>query len=176
MKKLALLSVTLVVLFGCHTYPTPTAAMAMATIAPVGGSNVNGTVHLQDMPDGSVMGKIDLTGLTPGDHGFHIHENGSCDDNGNAAGPHFNPASAPHGSPTGGPHHAGDFGNITAGANGEAHTTITIAPKGVLSVYPGAISAVGHAFIVHGGMDDLTSQPSGNSGPRIGCGVITLMQ
>jgi Cu-Zn family superoxide dismutase len=169
MKKLVLLAVSILVLASCASMSSrPT---AMATLAPTSGSTVGGTVHLTEMKDGSVQVTADLTGVPAGVHGFHIHDKGDCGDNGNAAGGHYNPAGTPHGAPTADPHHAGDFGNVTAGADGRVHTQFTTRS---VTVSAGPSSAVGHAVILHGNPDDLTTQPSGNAGPRIACGVLTL--
>jgi Cu-Zn family superoxide dismutase len=76
-----------------------------------------------------------------------------------------------HGAPDAQSHHAGDFGNVTADANGEVHTRFETYS---VTVKPGATSVVGHAVVLHGNPDDLVSQPAGNAGPRIACGVVTL--
>ena len=170
MKKLALVSILLLVIFACRSaQPGP---MAMAMLHPTSGSHAVGMVHFQQMSDGSVEVKVDLTNVPPGVHGFHIHDKGDCGDNGNAAGGHFNPSSMPHGAPDAVSHHAGDFGNVTAGANGTVNTTFTTHS---ITVAAGPNSVVGHAVILHGNPDDLTSQPSGNAGPRIACGVVQEM-
>jgi Cu-Zn family superoxide dismutase len=129
-------------------------------------------VHFQQLENGSVTVKVDLMGVPPGTHGFHIHENGSCGDNGNAAGGHFNPNGSPHAGPTHPIRHAGDFGNVMADEKGEVHTSFTMDS---VTVAPGTTSAVGHAVILHGKADDLMTQPTGNAGPRIACGVVELM-
>ena len=120
MKKVILIAIPILVLGGCATARRPA---AMTVLAPMGSSTAQGTVHLQELKDGGVEVKVDLTGVPPGIHGFHVHEFGNCADNGNAAGGHFNPTSMPHSSPDAASHHAGDFGNVTAGANGEVHTS-----------------------------------------------------
>ena len=119
--------------------------------------------------DGSVRVDVALTGVPAGVHGFHIHEKGDCGDNGNAAGGHYNPTGAPHAAPTADPHHAGDFGNVTANAAGEVRTSFTTRS---VTVSDGPITAVGHAVILHASPDDLTTQPTGNAGARIACGVV----
>lgn len=171
MKKLVLFSISLVLLGACAS-STSKAPMAMATLAPTSGSTAQGMVHLHQQADGSVEVMVDLTGVPAGTHGFHIHEKGDCGENGNAAGGHFNPAGTAHGAPTAMPHHAGDWGNVTADASGRVHTTFTTKS---ITVEPGTASAVGHAIILHANPDDLTTQPTGNAGPRIACGVVTLM-
>lgn len=168
MKKLALLSIAILVSACAHTKNGP---MGMAVMTPISGSNAKGMVHMQELADGTVDVNADLTGVPPGVHGFHIHDKGTCADNGNAAGGHFNPMNMPHAAPDAQSHHAGDFGNVTADANGEIHTHFNTRS---VTVREGATSAVGHAVVLHGNPDDLTTQPSGNAGPRIACGVVTL--
>jgi Cu-Zn family superoxide dismutase len=131
---------------------------------------VKGSLLLSELPDGGV--KIDgvITGLTPGKHGFHVHEHGNCASvDGASAGGHFNPTRAPHGDTEATDSHVGDLGNIEANAQGKAIVSIVKKPA-VLKKGPS--SFLGKAFIVHGGADDLTSQPAGDAGGRIGCGVI----
>jgi len=139
-------------------------------IAP--GSKIEGKAALQDTPSGLHVTAA-LSNLPPGVHGFHIHENGNCGDNGKAAGGHYNPFGAPHGLVMkAGVHHAhaGDLGNITAGPDGKATVDATI-PGITLS--SGPYSVDGRAFIVHEKADDF-SQPAGNAGGRIACGIIKL--
>ena len=133
----------------------------------------SGSITLYPLQGHATLVTVNVRGLTPGFHGFHIHEFGNCADNGNAAGGHFNPMSMPHSSPDATSHHAGDFGNVTAGANGEVHTKFTTRS---VTVSPGQRSAVGKAVILHANPDDLTTQPTGNAGGRIACGVISLHQ
>ena len=168
MKKIALLPIVFLFLACSMTKKGP-AAMAMLT--PISGSTATGMVHFQELTDGSVDVSADLTNVPPGVHGFHIHVKGDCSDNGNAAGGHFNPTNMPHAAPDAQSHHAGDFGNVTAEANGEVHTKFNTRS---ITVHDGGSSVVGHAVILHGNPDDLTTQPSGNAGPRIACGVATL--
>jgi Cu-Zn family superoxide dismutase len=170
MKKLALLSVSVFFLFGC-AHMGRSGPKAMATLTPISGSTAQGTVHFQELNDGTVDVQADITGVPPGVHGFHVHDKGNCGDNGNAAGGHFNPLNMPHASPDAQSHHAGDFGNVTADAKGEVHTHFNTRS---VTVHDGMTSAVGHAVVLHANPDDLTSQPSGNAGPRISCGVVTL--
>lgn len=143
-------------------------AMAIAVVAPTQGNGARGTVTFSQQA-GGVRVVAELTGLTPGQHGFHIHEKGDCSaPDGASAGGHFNPTGMQHGAPTAGMRHAGDFGNIEANAQGVAHydrvdTMITL---------DGPNTIIGRGIIVHGKPDDLTSQPAGNAGPRVACGVI----
>jgi len=171
MKKLILPAIILAT-FGCTSMNSAsTGPKATATISAISGSNVSGVVNFRELSGGAVEVHAVLSGVPAGVHGFHIHDKGDCGDNGNAAGGHFNPAGAPHAAPTVDPHHAGDFGNVTADAYNKVETTFTTHS---ITVSPGPNSVVGHAVILHGNPDDLTTQPSGNAGPRIGCGVATL--
>lgn len=169
MKNIAVLGFSLLLLGACASMGT--GPSAVATLAPTSGSTASGTVQLTQMADGSVTVKVDLAGVPPGIHGFHIHEKGDCGDNGNAAGGHYNPSGTAHGAPAADPHHAGDFGNVTANAAGEVHTSFTTRS---VTVEAGPMTAVGHAVILHANPDDLTTQPTGNAGGRIACGVVTL--
>jgi len=115
----------------------------------------------------------DVTGVSPpGNHGFHVHENGKCErDPGKdfaTAGGHFNPAGTPHACPDAASHHAGDLGNIVINADGTGHVDVTTS---ALSL-SGASSVVGRAVILHAAADDCTTQPTGNAGGRLACGVI----
>ena len=136
------------------------------------GSKISGTVSFTDTPAGLKLVAA-LHGLTPGAHGFHIHESGSCEDLGKAAGGHYNPAHAPHGEALKNPEkaHAGDAGNIVADDKGDASLTAVL-PKVTLSGEK--LSVAGRAVIVHEKADDF-SQPTGNAGGRAGCGVIGLI-
>ncbi|HEV7241888.1 MAG TPA: superoxide dismutase family protein [Thermoanaerobaculia bacterium] len=169
MKKLALLSLLILVLAACASMNS--GPSAIANLAPASGQTAAGTVLLIQMADGSVDVKVDLTGVPAGVHGFHIHEKGDCGNNGGAAGMHFNPMTEAHGAPDAPPHHAGDFGNVTANDAGEVHTRFTTRS---VTVDAGAKSAVDRAIILHADPDDLKTQPTGNAGARIACGVVTL--
>jgi superoxide dismutase, Cu-Zn family len=168
MKKLVLPGITILLLAACATTMRPTAT---ATLTPTSGSTAQGTVRFVQLADGAVEVSVDLTGVPAGTHGFHVHDKGDCGDNGNAAGGHFNPSATAHGAPQADPHHAGDFGNVTANASGAVRTTFTTRS---VTVEAGANSAVGHAVILHANPDDLATQPTGNAGARIACGVVTL--
>jgi superoxide dismutase, Cu-Zn family len=144
------------------------APSAIVTIGPTAGSNVNGELRLEQRSDGVwITGNV--TGLTPGEHGFHVHEKGDCSaHDASSAGGHFTGGQQKHGAPTDPEHHAGDLGNITADADGSA--TIAVLGRGLQLV--GEAGIENRALIVHGGADDMTSQPSGNSGSPVGCGTI----
>jgi len=150
-----------------------TAALAIANLASASGSLVSGKLTLMPMGHGvHVTG--DIGGLTPGSsHGFHIHEAGDCSAaDASSAGGHFNPAASVHGKAEAGAHHAGDIDNIVADAGGVAHVNTRV--MGVSLGGGAANDIAGRAFVVHAAPDDYATQPSGNSGARIACGVITV--
>lgn len=143
---------------------------AIAKLEPTQGNQTRGTVQFRSEGN-AVRVSVDITGLTPGAHGFHIHEKGDCSAaDASSAGGHFNPTNQPHAGRDADARHAGDFGNLEADANGRAQVSF-LDSKITLS---GPNSIVGRAVIVHAGRDDLKSQPSGDSGPRVACGVIEL--
>ncbi len=146
----------------------------VANLASASGSLVSGRLQVMSMGANAVHVAGDIGGLAPGSsHGFHIHEKGDCSAaDASSAGGHFNPAGAPHGRMDVGAHHAGDIDNITADAQGVAHVNIHIPG---LTLGSGAANDVaGRAIVVHADPDDYASQPAGNAGKRIACGVITL--
>lgn len=149
---------------------------ATATLAPLDSSGVSGTVGFRRMGEATEI-RYTLAGLAPGTHGFHLHANAACGADstgvpGSAAGDHFNPMASPHGAPaaalTG--RHAGDFGNVTADAAGRAEGIVI---DSVLT-FEGPTNLVGHAVIVHEKADDLATQPSGDAGGRLACGVTAV--
>jgi Cu-Zn family superoxide dismutase len=151
----------------------PEVKKAIAVLFPAPNGKVKGIVTFTATSDGKLKVVADVEGLTPGKHGFHIHEYGDCSSNDfNSAGPHYSTGKEPHGAPTSDNRHTGDMGNITAESNGKAHMEWTDTHMKLT----GANSIVGRAVVVHGGEDDLKSQPAGNSGPRVACGVIGVMK
>jgi Cu-Zn family superoxide dismutase len=150
--------------------PKAEPATAVAKIEPKSGSKVAGTVTFREVEGGTEV-EVKLTGLTPGEHGFHIHEKGDCSsDDGKSAGGHYNPAGVDHGAPDAEVHHAGDLGNITADDKGVAEKTATYDFFSIKE--DGENNVRGLAVIVHEKPDDLKSQPTGAAGARVGCGVI----
>lgn len=140
---------------------------AVAALSPTKGSHVSGTVTFT--VTGGVRIVADVTGLTPGEHGFHIHEFGDCSaPDATSAGGHFNPRHTQHGAPDASVRHAGDFGNLVANGAGNAHYDRV---DKMISLN-GAESIVGHGVIVHEKVDDFITQPTGNAGARVACGVI----
>lgn len=163
-------------LMGCQTVaPSLTSpssrAQAHAIIASTATQAQMGEIMLRPVSGGvQVYGKV--TGLEPNSiHAIHIHEGNSCADVGKAAGGHLNPNGHNHGRPDDINSHFGDMPNITADANGVARVNF-INTK--LSLTPDAInSAYNHTVIIHTASDDYSSQPSGNAGGRIACGIIS---
>ena len=146
---------------------------ATAELLPTTGNEARGSVTFTVMEGmEGVHIEARLAGLSPGQHGFHIHEFGDCSaPDGSSAGEHFAPDGTPHGSPDDPPaeRHAGDLGNIEAGANGEA---VFMRHDGLVSLLHGPPSILGKAIVVHEGPDDFETQPSGDAGSPIACGVI----
>lgn len=143
---------------------------ASAQLVPTTGNNVSGTVYFKPVRN-AVLVTGEVRGLKPNaEHGFHVHEHGDCSSgDGMSAGGHFNPTGQPHGSPHGGMHHAGDLPSLRADASGVARFQFE-APA--ITVGGGVTNVVGKGVIVHRDPDDFKSQPAGNAGPRLACGVI----
>lgn len=151
----------------------PAPAGATAELKPTQGNAVSGTVTFK-VVDGALRVSGQVSGLKPdSEHGFHIHEKGDCSaPDGSSAGGHFNPAQSEHGSVSSDPHHGGDMPNIVADAQGNA--TIDGPVSSNVNLGKGdAFDIAGHAVIVHADPDDYKSQPTGNAGGRLACGVIT---
>lgn len=147
--------------------------VAVTTLEARSGSAISGSATFTQVGN-EVRVVVEVKGATPGEHGLHVHEVGDCSaPDAKSAGNHFNPGNQAHGSPTADPHHGGDFGNITVGPDGSARLELNLAG---LTVASGASSVVGRSLVLHEKPDDLRTQPSGNSGNRIGCGVIQLKQ
>jgi Cu-Zn family superoxide dismutase len=143
---------------------------AIAVLSGTPGSTVHGVVTFVRKGDATLV-NANMAGLKPnGTRGMHIHEFGDCSArDASSAGQHFNPGASEHGSPDSASHHAGDLGNITADAKGEVYVSFEIA-DGTFGT--GNDSIVGRSIVVHAERDDLHTQPAGNSGDRIACGVI----
>jgi len=156
------------VLAGCASLPP--APTASATLEPRSGSSVAGHLALTERR-GVVHAHLELHGLVPGsEHGFHVHDKGDCSaPDATSAGGHFNPASVAHGRAGGAPHHAGDLPSVIADARGNVHADLVL--DGV-TLTAGPLSIVGRSVVVHRDRDDYVTQPAGNAGPRIACGVI----
>ncbi|KAK2433849.1 superoxide dismutase [Cu-Zn], chloroplastic [Trifolium repens] len=157
--------------------PLSVVAAAKKAVAVLKGtSTVEGVVTLTQEDEGPTTVNVRITGLTPGLHGFHLHEYGDTTNGCISTGPHFNPNQLTHGAPEDEIRHAGDLGNIVADANGVAEATI------VDNQIPltGPNSVVGRALVVHELEDDLgkggheLSLSTGNAGGRLACGVVGL--
>ncbi|BEP43681.1 superoxide dismutase family protein [Variovorax sp. V15] len=148
----------------------PSSAVELVPTAAITPNPTSGTVTFTALDHGvRVAGEV--RGLVPGsEHGFHIHEKGDCGDNGNASGGHFNPTGGTHGKFGAPGSHAGELPSLVADAKGVARFSVE---DHSISLTPGAAnSVVGRALVVHRDPDDFTTQPAGNSGPRIACAVI----
>lgn len=151
--------------------PAPAAASASAALAPTEGNAVAGNLEFA-VVDGGIRITGEVTGLPPGgQHGFHVHENGDCSaPDATSAGGHFNPTASAHGRVGEGEHHAGDSDNIAADDQGVA--TVDSLLRGATLGDGSPSDIVGKAVIVHADPDDYTTQPTGNAGARLACGVI----
>ena len=150
-----------------------TAQEARANLASASGSLVSGSVTLKPMGDGvHLTGEVG--GLSPGStHAIHIHEKGDCSAaDASSAGGHFNPSAQPHGKVGSGAHHGGDMDNLIANAEGVAQ--VNAHAQGVTLGGGAANDVAGKAVIVHAAADDYRTQPTGNAGGRVACGVITV--
>ena len=154
-------------LSGCQVFQdTPTAT---AVIQSKSGSNLNGSVNFSQSGK-QVLVTGTFSGLKPySEHGIHIHEKGDCSasDAMSALG-HYNPTNAQHGNVQNMSHHAGDMPNIKSDANGNANYRANLTDFSLV----GDQTIIGRAVVVHRDPDDYKTQPAGNSGPRIGCGLI----
>lgn len=157
-----------------EAYPEADAA---ALMQPVGDSRTEGYV-LFEQRDEELHVTVRLRGLDPQPErrGFHVHEHGSCEPGedgtpAGAAGGHFAPFGHPHGGLEDPPQqrHVGDFGNLTVDSDGTVETSFT----DTVASLEGEASIIGQALIVHAEEDDLETQPTGDSGARVSCGIIT---
>jgi Cu-Zn family superoxide dismutase len=157
-----------VCLAACTTTPSDGPG-AVAHLRPASGSSASGTAWFTQEGDHVVV-RVKASGLAPSrEHGFHVHEKGDCSSpDASSAGGHFNPTDMPHGPP-GSEHHAGDLPSLKADAAGKVATSFDV--KGVL-LGAGATDLMGKALVIHADPDDYATQPAGNSGKRVACGVI----
>jgi len=148
---------------------------AVCVLAPGSSSTVSGTINFTQEKEGTVVSGV-LKGLTPGKHGFHIHQFGDYTNGCMSAGAHFNPFNKNHAGPEDCERHVGDLGNIVAGDDGVA--TVEIKDSQVSLI--GENSVIGRSLVVHEKEDDLgkggneESLKTGNAGPRLVCGVIGI--
>ncbi len=169
-KALALL--TLGLMAGCSgdTFQPAPQADAVALLVPTAGSTTTGSVIFAKTEKGlRVIAQI--SNLSPGSHGFHVHEFGDCRAlDASSAGNHFNPGKASHGAPDVATRHMGDLGNIVADESGVAKMDAVIAGLRL----EGLDAIIGRGIIVHADADDMQTQPTGGSGVRLACGVIGI--
>jgi Cu-Zn family superoxide dismutase len=166
MKHLAYL-----LLLGATLGRAPSPETAHATLRDANGAAM-GTATLTETPHG-VLIRVSLTGVPAGTHAFHVHANGVCEPPFTSAGGHFNPAARQHGIENAMGMHAGDMPNVQVGADGALAFEVL---NPAVTLGPGANSLLkegGTALVLHGGADDYASDPAGNAGPRIACGVIS---
>ena len=169
MKK-CLTAAAAALLAACQSTIPQEPLRATAALQPTKGSKAFGEATFEEV-DGRVRVIVFTQGLAPDrEHGLHIHEAGDCSSgDGMSAGGHFNPHGKPHGPPSTAERHAGDLPALKAGKDGRAKLDVTV---DTITVRPGPASIVGRGLIIHADPDDYKTQPTGNSGARIACGVI----
>ncbi len=170
MKMVGFVAAT-VLLAACQTAPESSdPPRANAALKPTKGNKTIGEATFEQV-GGKVRVVIFVQGLKPGqEHGLHIHEKGDCSSgDGMSAGGHFNPLGRPHGKPGSAQSHAGDLPSLKANKRGRANVQVDV---GNITVTPGSTSIIGRAVIVHAAPDDFKTQPTGNAGARLACGVI----
>ena len=167
--KIIFAVMTALLLAACQTTP-PEPPRATAQFKPTKGSKAFGEATFEQVGD-KVHVVIFVQGLKPGqEHGLHIHEVGDCSSgDGMSTKGHFNPHGKPHGNPGGMERHAGDLPALKANKEGRANVQVDV--EGI-TVTPGPSSIVGRGLIVHADPDDYKTQPTGNAGARVACGVI----
>ena len=156
-------------LAACQTTPEEP-LRATAALQPTKGNKTFGEATFEQVGD-KVRVLVNVQGLKPGqEHGIHIHEAGDCSSgDGMSAKGHFNPHGKPHGHPSSAERHAGDLPSLRAGKDGRAKLDVTV---DALSIGQGAGNIIGRGLIIHADPDDYKTQPTGNAGARIACGVI----
>ena len=171
LRATLLTAIAATALAGCTTTGTTGATAGRTATAPLRtatGADV-GTVTATEMA-GGIQIMIDARGMPAGVHGAHVHTTGRCDaPDFTTAGGHWNPTAKQHGTSNPAGPHAGDAPNLTIGADGSGSVTIML-PAGTMD---GLLDADGAAFVIHANADDYKTDPSGNSGGRIACGVFT---
>lgn len=151
---------------------TSPVTQAVAVVHPLGDYTAEGTVRFAVSGEG-VSVSVDVRGLKPGTHGFHVHEYGDCTaSDGTSAGGHYNPHDQPHAGRADPERHVGDLGNIEADSTGAVQVQL----HDPVIALEGPNSIIGRAVVIHAGADDLKSQPSGAAGDRVGCGVIGVAE
>ncbi|MDR0996422.1 MAG: superoxide dismutase family protein [Zoogloeaceae bacterium] len=140
-----------------------------AKLNPTQGNTASGVIEFFAAGDNKVRVVGEVMGLTPGAHGFHIHEKGDCSaPDGTSTGGHFNPHQVAHGKFDAAAHHTGDLPSLMADDKGEAKIDVVV--DDIALIGPDGIE--GRGLIVHAQPDDYMTQPTGNAGGRVACGVI----
>ncbi len=167
--RIAFLAAASSLLAACAGVQPAAGPGAEATLEPRSGSSVSGKVTFTGAGQQTHV-EAQVAGLTPGAHGFHVHEAGDCSapDASSAKG-HFSPVGRRHGRPGSAEHHAGDMPNLVADASGKATYS---ADLDMLPLTEGGAGIVKRSVVIHADPDDYVSQPAGNSGKRVACGVI----
>lgn len=148
---------------------------AVATISSASGSGLTGTATFTKESQGVKL-VLTVEKATPGPHAVHLHQNGDCSKpDATSAGPHWNPTKQPHGKRGEGDHHKGDMPNMEIGQDGKGRLELTV-DGWTIGGTDTTTNIINKAIIVHAKADDYKSQPAGNAGDRIGCGVITMQQ
>lgn len=169
MRRLTFALTAAALLAACQSTPDP-APRATAALQPTKGNKAFGEATFEQAGD-KVRVIVFAQGLRPdAEHGFHIHEAGDCSSgDGMSAKGHFNPHGKPHGDPKSAERHAGDLPSLKAGKDGRARLDVTV---DAITLGVGAASIVGRGLIIHADPDDYKTQPTGNAGARLACGVI----
>lgn len=167
MQKLPLAALALVLLCAC----APRTTTVEAVLRPTRGNSASGAMTFAQT-GADLLIKGTFSGLTPGPHGLHVHERGDCSGAGaSSAGGHFNPYGRRHGPPGGTASHLGDLPMLTAGKDGTARFEARMTG---MTLDDGPAGILGRSVVVTARPDDFTTQPDGNSGARVSCGVIGL--
>ena len=156
---------------GCLVSLSAQAQTAKASLKDASGKDV-GLVQLRQTAHGVLL-KLTLKGLPAGEHAFHVHAVGKCEPPFTSAGPHFNPTGHKHGIEAADGPHAGDMPNLHIPANGELVVEVANPMISLVKGQPNSVfDADGSTIIIHAGADDYKTDPAGNSGDRIACGII----
>jgi Cu-Zn family superoxide dismutase len=170
-KKILSTAAFVCVVAGCASSPDQEQASASAILEPRSGSSVQGKVTFTQTGPDIVRVSGTISGHSKGPKGFHIHDKGDCSDaKGMSTGGHFNPGGHKHGGPYASERHSGDLGNLNFDANGVATFSFVVGDISVSSDREDGI--IGRAVIVHATVDDQKTDPTGNAGGRVACGII----